>query len=252
MQKPPRSENLQITQTAKDVREISAWNRGIDFVSCLIVRPDNAMKLVLMMLLIGFPLSHESLGMSGFSDSTDFELIKKRNGISLYERWYRVDANQLAREVKATFNIKALASAAVTLIRDETKGTQWNKNTKVYKVLLRDSNAWFGYIEYDLPWPVSNQDCVLQYRRFVSADDLRLEFEGTDHPAFPPNQKIQRIPRISGKWIFRENNGSLDVEYYVTTTPSPVLPTWLTDPIIRNNLLDTLSGFRKILEGEAG
>ncbi len=206
------------------------------------------MKAVLLLLLIAiFP--HLCPGSDGTTDTSDFVLVKSSNGISLYERWYQLTPDLLAREIKATFQVNSLADAAVTLIRDGSKGVLWNKNTRVYQILPGNSTEWIGYIEYDLPWPISNQDCVLQYRQSISDGSLQIEFEAAEHPAFPEIKKIQRIPNISGKWIFEERDGGIDVEYYVTTEPSPVLPTWMTDPIIRNNLLDTLDSFRELLEG---
>lgn len=204
------------------------------------------MKFALLLLIATFP--HLSPGNDGGSDTSDFVLVKSSNGISLYERWYRLSSDVLAREIKATFQVKTLADDAASLIRDESRGILWNKNTRVYQILPRDDDEWIGYIEYDLPWPISNQDCVLQYRQLLYDGSLRIEFEAAEHPAFPAMKKIQRIPSISGRWIFMERDGGLNVEYYVTTEPSAVLPAWITDPIIRNNLLETLDSFRELLE----
>ena len=189
-------------------------------------------------------------GMDGNSnpDTANFVLVKKNNGISLYERWYSINASQQAREIKATFTIKTDPYTAVALIKDESRGKQWNKNTQSYKVLSQNDHIWFGYIQYDLPWPVSNQDCVLRYNQNHSGNVLHVEFENTDHPSFPVRKKIQRIPEINGRWIFTKTNDGVAVEYYISTTPSNTLPTWLTDPIIRNNLIETLQVFRSILE----
>jgi len=200
------------------------------------------------LLVLGVFLSQVGLGLNHTYDTSGFVLVKESDGITLYERWYEIEPELFAREIKATFTVKAPAHAAVSLIRDESKGTEWNKNTRVYKILPRTDDSWFGYIEYDLPWPVSNQDCVLYYKRMAVHGALHVAFSGTEHPSFPVIKKIQRIPEISGKWIFEEDGDNVHVEYYVTTTPNPSLPKWLTDPIIRSNLLETLAAFRKILE----
>lgn len=160
----------------------------------------------------------------------------------------RITPDKQAREIKATFHVKADSYAAVALIKDAARGRQWNKNTKAYEIVRENDSLWFGYIQYDLPWPVSNQDCVLQYNQNDSDKAVLVEFQDADHPSFPLRKKIQRIPEISGKWIFRESDNGISVEYYISTTPSNSLPTWLTDPIIRNNLIETLTIFRTILE----
>ena len=63
-------------------------------------------------------------GMDGNSnpDTANFVLVKKNNGISLYERWYSINASQQAREIKATFTIKTDPYTAVALIKDESRG----------------------------------------------------------------------------------------------------------------------------------
>ena len=70
----------------------------------------------------------------------------------------------------------------------------------------------------------------------------------TDHSSFPVRNRVARIPQIEGKWIFTAFDDKLQVEYYIATTPSKTLPGWVTDPIIRNNLVETLHIFRQILE----
>ena len=203
---------------------------------------------VILLLLCCLCSPGEALSNTCESDTAEFVLVKENKGITLYERWYAVSPDLQAREVKATLVINASAEAAVALIRDEALGKKWNRNTESYKVLSEDSDNWFGYIQYDLPWPVSNQDCVLKYNRYVSEDATSIFFENTKHPAFPPQKRIQRIPEISGKWIFTETETGMAVEYYITTMPSATLPTWITDPIIRNNLIETLHHFKNILE----
>jgi len=204
---------------------------------------------VLTLLVCGFcSISTDSYGKCGEPDTADFVLVEENDGVALYERWYSINPDQQAREIKATFAVKTQPVDAATLIRDESRGRQWNKNTKSYEIVSQSENIWFAYIEYDLPWPVSNQDCVLEYHQNFSENCMRIEFKEADHPSFPVKKRIQRINDISGKWIFRESDDGLSIEYYITTTPSSTLPTWLTDPIIRNNLIETLQEFRSILE----
>ena len=179
---------------------------------------------------------------------TVFVQVKTSGDIILYERWYPVTPIQQAREVKATFTVRTRPQAAAALIRDQSKARLWNKNTKTYRVLPANGNSWICYIQYDLPWPVSNQDCVLEYNQLDRGDSYEVSFKAVDHPSFPVRKKVDRIPDVSGKWIFTESADELKVEYYITTTPSNTLPTWLTDPIIRNNLIETMVSFRRILE----
>lgn len=182
------------------------------------------------------------------TDTADFTLVKNELGISVYERWYPITSTENARQIKATFTVRATSAAALTLLKDGSKGELWNKNTKDYKVVDVRADSWVSYIQYDLPWPVKNQDCVLRYHAREDQDQMSVIFRETDHPSFPVRNRVARIPQIEGKWIFTAFDDKLQVEYYIATTPSKTLPGWVTDPIIRNNLVETLHIFRQILE----
>lgn len=181
-------------------------------------------------------------------DTASFTLVKSAGDIDIYERWYPISEDLSAREVKATFTVKAPPHHAAALIQDESTGRKWNKNTDAYKVLAGNGNSWICYIQYDLPWPVNNQDCVLEYNANYLGQSVIIDFKAVEHPDFPKQHRVQRIPDISGRWVFTKTVEGFLVEYYITTRPSSTLPSWLTDPIIRNNLLETLGSFRKILE----
>jgi hypothetical protein len=181
------------------------------------------------------------------TDSSGFVLVKKAHGIELYERWDATSNGEPAREVKAVFNVKRGASEVSSLIRDESKGMQWNKNACVYKV-LEENQRWVCNIQYDLPWPVSNQDCVLEYREEFSDGRFVIAFNSIDHPSFPMQHEVIRIADVRGKWMLTKTDEGMKVEYFITTTPSETLPRWITDPIIRNSLLKSLVAFRTILE----
>ena len=186
----------------------------------------------------------------GCSDSSGYHLVKKAKGIELYEKWYEVSTNQLAREVKVAYHINTSIQSAAALIENEVKATQWNKGSSHYKIIPKDENSWISYIQYDLPWPVDYQDCVLYYKvSQASGDQIIIDFKSVEHEIFPTSKNISRILDVKGKWILKATPTGTRVDYSITTLPSPTLPRWITDPIVRNNLIDTMDEFRNILEG---
>jgi hypothetical protein len=208
-----------------------------------------AYRIMLSVIFISFSSTGSGLDIHhSLTDTSTFVLVRQTDGIYLYERWYALTPDVRAREIKATFRIRATPDAAVALIKDASRGKQWNKNTCTYKIVSMEANSWTSYIQYDLPWPVSNQDCVLQYDHRVASDTISIIFRGISHPLFPEKNRIQRIHELRGKWLFVRTGNEYHVEYFITTTPSKTLPGWVTDPIIRNNLLETLLAFRSIVE----
>lgn len=183
------------------------------------------------------------------ADTTGFVLVKSSGGVELYERWYDIQPDVPARELKAVFKAKADVNAVSALIRDEAQGLRWNKNSSIYKV-IREDPQWICYIQYNLPWPVNNQDCVLRYTTRREGNTTIIGFKSIEHRLFPARPEVMRIPDVEGKWMLTAKDGGLHVTYYITTTPSKKFPGWVTDPIVRNNLLDTMIEFRTLLEKE--
>lgn len=186
---------------------------------------------------------------SGQKNSSEFELVKKDKGIALYERWYKMGSGELTREVKAVCHIDAPLDSAIALLKNESQAKNWNQGTHSVRILPQKGNNWVSYIQYNLPWPMENQDCVLQNTpQHISKDYKVIDFKTVEHEFFPEVKGVHRIPFIKGKWVFSQGNKGFTTEYYITTTPSTILPCYLIDPIIRNNLISTIDNFKSLLE----
>lgn len=183
------------------------------------------------------------------SIASGFTLVEKRENIALYERWFMYDSLTKAREIKLIFEAKADIQTAVNLLRDESHSRQWNLRSSQFLVLREDNDQWVNYIRYDLPWPVSDHDCVLKYNlQMATNSKCLISFESGSHLHFPKTEKASRLSDIRGNWLMEQHRESIHIEYSVTTIPSSTLPRWVTDPIIRNNLLDTMVKFSNLLE----
>ena len=185
----------------------------------------------------------------GYTDSTGYILAKKAKGIELYEKWIDISSELKAREVKVVYTVQATMESAAALLDNEAKAIHWNKGSRLYRIIPMDDNSWGSYIQYDLPWPLDNQDCVLQYNAYYLAyNNIVIDFRSVDHEIFPTLKNVSRLDKVKGRWTFKETPNGTRVEYLITTTPSTTLPRWVTDPIVRNNLIDTMDEFRNILE----
>jgi hypothetical protein len=179
----------------------------------------------------------------------DFVLVKQNKVISLYERW--IDhGNEQVREIKAVFAVRSGIDAITKLLADQQKGTQWNVSAKDYRVLpLTTPKNWVSYIRYSIPWPFDDQDCCLLYTLNRNSSKAELNFESVTHEKFPVYKKITRMNGIKGKWMLEENvKGTTQVTYFISTDRSANVPRWVSDPIIRNNLFETITAFKNILE----
>lgn len=180
---------------------------------------------------------------------SDFKLVETTKNVSLYERWYTISGTKKARELKAVYTIKASSSKVVEMLKKETEGKKWNSNASKFEIKDATATSWVNYIEYDLPWPMDNQDCVLKHAHSdVNTQSKIISFESTTHADYPESKSVSRIPDIKGKWVLNKSGDETKVEYYITTSPSASMPRVVTDPIVRGNLINTMAAFRDLLQ----
>ncbi len=182
----------------------------------------------------------------------DYKLVKKDGLISLYEKWITAMNGEQAREIKAVFYAHAKPAEAVALLKDQSKALEWNPNAQEYKIVA-SSNAsqWTNYVVFDIPWPVGDQDYCLQYTTRQTGTITEVLFQSTDHKSFPTKKGIGRITGTKGKWIFEEQkNGLMKITYTISTNRNAKLPKFITDPIIHDNMMESMELFTSLLENK--
>jgi hypothetical protein len=184
------------------------------------------------------------------SQNPDFVLIKKDNNISIYEKWIKVDDTRSARQFKVEFMVNASFEKTISVIKDDKIATKWMKSAKTYYILKKlDKNNWYAYVQFSVPWPLNNQDCIIKYEILPSSSNKRTEIRLTGLPYYLQKYKnVNRIMDMEGSWILN-NVGiiSTRVEYYIFSKQKPSFPRWITDPIMQNNLMSTMSAFRDVV-----
>jgi hypothetical protein len=181
--------------------------------------------------------------------NTKFTLVRSDDDISLYTRWIHVNETTLTRQVKAEFVVDCPAEKVVSILRDEKTYLQWMKATKAfYRIKTIDENRWYSYVQFSIPWPLDNQDCILKYEVHENPESSCTEIilEG-DADFLEPNKGIERIRHIAGCGIILQiDGGKTRVEYYVYSKQKPTFPTWLTDPLVQKNLIKSLDALRDL------
>lgn len=186
-------------------------------------------------------------------DKKDFVLVKKDGNISIYERWIifpKSNPPVEAREVKGEFTFKSTIAEAVKLLQNEKRISEWQHHVSEFKVYkLQDTTQWIEYSYHDIPWPVSDQDHLLIYTISRKGENyLFLPFVSKADPELAPVRKGVSRMELAGSWTFeRINRYEVKATYSILSTPLN-FPKFLTDPIIRNNMMTTIKQFIKILE----
>lgn len=188
-----------------------------------------------------------------YAGEGEYKLVMKDEVISLYERWIPGGEGEQVREIKAVFAVRSDVEAVISLITDQAKGKEWNINARQYNVLHHaDRTGWITYTRYSIPWPFGDQDCCLSYTVQKRTGNPRagvIGFESVLNSQFPVTGSVTRITGTKGKWLLEDaGNGQMTVSYIISTHRSKKVPRWISDPIVRKNLFNTMSTFRSMLE----
>lgn len=184
------------------------------------------------------------------AQANDYKLVKKSGLVSLYEKWITAMNGEQAREIKIVFHVNASPEQAVALLKDQSKGSKWNKRADIYNILAgANDNSWFSYVRYDLPWPVGDQDCCLQYSMKTLPTATEVLFQSVTHTQFPLKKGVGRISGTRGKWLFEKGDGAkMKVTYIVSANRNSKLPRVITDPLVRDNMIESMDLFTSLLE----
>ncbi len=184
--------------------------------------------------------------------ASPFELVDEEGGIQLYERWHETDDGRAYRELKTVLRVNADTDALIRTLREEKQAEQWMRRVdEVRSMPGRHDRHWYAYVHYGLPWPARDHDCTISYQQVGSPSALTtVRFESVALKNYPVKDGIERITGLSGRWEFREQAGGYtEVHYYIQTTKASSLPRFITDPIVRSNMMKTMEGFREVAEG---
>ena len=182
-----------------------------------------------------------------------FELVRDEDNILVYERWVTFpesDPPITAREVKSEFYARSEPRHALSLIRDQGKINGWQKHVSEFYVYPHSDSLWYEYSYHDIPWPVSDQDHFLEYKIEdpLQSDGIFVTFRTIENNKLQPVRKNVSRMTLSGSWYFQKSkDGRVKVTYRILSMPGP-LPRFITDPVIRNNLMSTIRSFIELLE----
>ena len=190
-------------------------------------------------------------GQTGTHDG--FELVRNEDSIFVYERWVTFPGSEppvTAREVKSEFFINGNIEHALSLLKDESRISVWQKHVSEFKVHPRTDSSWYEYSYHDIPWPVSDQDHFLEYKvkDVVEDDGIFITFRTVENQHLAAVRKGVSRMTLAGSWYFQEiEPGKIKATYRILSMPGN-LPRFLTDPVIRNNLMSTVRAYINLLE----
>ncbi len=180
----------------------------------------------------------------------EYEIVRQDERIFLYERWADFPRTTTkARGLKVVFSVATTLDKMMSMVTEESKLKEWQKNLAEFKRYPKNDTAWYVYTWYKMPWPLTDQDYYAKYRVTERTPNrIVITFEpAVNEKIEPAREKINRM-KAYGKWIFEKTTtGKTKVTYLITGEPVKI-PRSVTDNIVRNNFMSTMNDLITIAE----
>lgn len=165
-----------------------------------------------------------------------WEWVRSDNGVAVHRR--TVSTSPL-HEFRGTGIIPAPIAALLAVMDDTDHRLEWMKEAAAQILVQQvDPQTVIFYNRTKAPWPVWDRDAVLRARTtFDTAEKMvRIDIEAVEHPAWPPQKGVVRMPFLRGHWHLRpEKNGQwTKAEYQVFANPGGSLPVWVINSVSKN------------------
>ena len=174
-----------------------------------------------------------------------WNLVRDQDGIKIYTT---KEAGKSLKSFKGITDIPAPAQKVFAVIENVYDHAWWGSNLSQVKVMIYEKNKRSRYyLEYRLPWPLSNRDLLVDVT--VIADTVNQVYRTlANHlpgvvPLYP--DKV-RIPNYRQSWTVTQlAQGSSHVIIEGYADPSGNIPDWITNLAIVDTPVNMLRELRK-------
>jgi hypothetical protein len=162
-----------------------------------------------------------------------WELVRSDHGIIVHRRTI---AGSKLHEFRGVGLIEAPIASVLAVLNDSVHRLEWMKEAVANKRIEQiDPYTEVFYSRTGAPWPVADRDVVLRARTTLdtAARVVRVEIWSQDHPAWPQQKGIVRMPFLRGHWyLWPENGGAWTRgEYQIHADPGGMLPDWIINMV---------------------
>jgi hypothetical protein len=124
----------------------------------------------------------------------------------------------------------------------------WLQGSKDYHNLTNeDSNNWYSYALFDVPWPLNKVDVVLKNSVYVASynNSIVLKMIG-DSGYLPEKKRVSRLSHLEITWVLTPlSNGDTRVTCFIYSEHKSSFSK-LIEPIILGKLLDSMISLQTI------
>ena len=185
-------------------------------------------------------------------NAQSWNLVREQDGIQIFTR--REEGRSL-KSYRGVADIQAPAEKIFALLENVNDNKWWADKLIRVDVLLYEKNVRSRYyMEYGLPWPLSNRDLVVE--ETVSADPVKGIYTTMAVPVrglVPEYSNKVRMPAYRQSWLITATGkGSAHVMLEGYADPAGNIPDWITNLAIVDTPAGIIKGVMKRLETGKG
>lgn len=193
-------------------------------------------------------LTFLALGMTSYAASPEgeFKILKKRNGIDLFYRWMQMPEGKKVRQMKAVLEVNGSTEDLLHLLKDENSALNWIPSAEQFRNLTQvNGPEWVSYIQFAIPWPFADQDCILEYSYYQNEEGETVIDFNCNPEYIAEIDGFSRMKDINGSFVIHPlPNGNSLLDCYFLSRKASVIPRFITEPIITGNILNLMESLR--------
>lgn len=176
---------------------------------------------------------------------TRWTLEKNKSDIEVYTQRVTLEDGFKTRRLKGVFEVNAPMAAIASYLKDGDKIQDWMQGALSSKTLMSGQNKWTNYVQFNLPWPFDDQDCVVEFEPQINTSNQTV-ISFRSRPEVLSTQKgFKRMEHFYGYWKLQKRGAQTLVEYTAYTKSERLVPAFIQDPIVLNSFWNSLYAFQQ-------
>ncbi len=182
-----------------------------------------------------------------FKSSPDWKYVDNINGINSFKK---IMPDTQSKAYKGVCIINSPIKTIYSIMTDVKNHNQWVKYCKSSKTIENNSpSSLTQYYQFDIPWPFSNRDMVVNSTADVDWDagKVTISCVATVQPNVPQQQEFIRVRESNQKWLLEKVTPTSTKVTYTSHTPLSISESELIKEIASTTMpFSTLERLKKL------
>jgi hypothetical protein len=182
--------------------------------------------------------------------SSGWETLKQDKGVTLSNRWLLFGDSVKTREIAIQFVADANIEQVLANLTKPERMVAWNNRVRSIDVLRNQGSTWITHTVYDIPYPFSQQDLVVQ--NVMTKDHQKTIILLSALPDYiAPLKNVTRQQLYFGKWELNPlDNGATEVKFSAVSFSKSGVPRFIRDPVVQNMLFNSFLSLKQLSSSE--